>query len=290
MADSSEPPVPPVTAAEGPSRVDLTLRSTKVIRTVVFVCVAIEVLLVVLDYHVNYGGLTDLGTIRRLTNITREDSLASWVGTTQTTLIAANLWLLYTVVRQVTTARWRRTGWLVMAAFFTLMAVDDGALLHERAGTAFSELYSTDSAEGPPTALGARMLDTFPSYAWQIVALPVFALLGLFVLVFLWGELPARQTRVLVVVALACFVTAVGLDFLEGLDEDHRWNLYATIDRAFDFGDYTEYRFGHTPYDTLRHFSKSIEEFLEMLGNTLLWYVFLRTLVRLGADLRIRFV
>ena len=66
-------------------------------------------------------------------------------------------------------------------------------------------------------------------------------------------------------------------------------NLYTRISEAVDFGDFTEYRFRKDPYDTLRHFSKSIEEFLEMLANTLLWYVFLRTLTQVAADVRIRF-
>ena len=62
------------------------------------------------------------------------------------------------------------------------------------------------------------------------------------------------------------------------------------ITEAVDFGDSTEYRFRRTAYDTLGHFSKSIEEFLEMLGNTLLWVVFLQHLSGLARDLRIRFV
>ena len=37
------------------------------------------------------------------------------------------------------------------------------------------------------------------------------------------------------------------------------------------------------------HFSKSVEEFLEMLANTLLWVVFLRYLTGLVSELRLRF-
>ena len=257
---------------------------------VIAVCVAAELMFVFLDYHVNYGGLTDIGSLRRLTNIAREDSLASWFGTTQTLLIGLTLWCIYLVVRRGTTDRWRRAGWGVLASFFTFMAIDDGALLHERAGTVFERLLSGDADSGAATSLGSRWLETFPSYAWQIVVGPFFVLLGLFCLVFLWRELAGRRARLLVVVALACFASAVGLDFVEGLEPDHPWNLYTRITEAVDFGDYTEYRFGREAFDTLRHFSKSIEEFLEMLGNTLLWYVFLRVLTSVAADLRVRFV
>ena len=139
-------------------------------------------------------------------------------------------------------------------------------------------------------ALGTRLLDAFPSYAWQIVVLPFFVVAGVFLAVFLWRELRRRRARVLVALALTCFVVAVGLDFFEGLDADHPWNIYTRITEAVDFGDSTEYRFRRTAYDTLGHFSKSIEEFLEMLGNTLLWVVFLQHLSGLARDLRIRFV
>ena len=239
---------------------ELTFRSTTFVRGVVATCIAAELTFVVLDYHVNYGGLTDLGTLRRLTNIAREDSLASWFGTAQTLLIGLTLWLIFLVTRQQTTDRLRRIGWLILASFFSFMAVDDGALLHERAGTVFSKLNSSDPSDGTSIGLGGRLEQLFPSYEWQIVALPIFVVAGVFLLFFLWRELEQRKARIVVVAALACFTLAVGLDFVEGLESDHPWNLYTNISAAFDFGDYTEFRFGHSPYDTLRHFSKSIEE------------------------------
>jgi hypothetical protein len=41
--------------------------------------------------------------------------------------------------------------------------------------------------------------------------------------------------------------------------------------------------------EALAHFSRSIEEFIEMLANTLLWSVFLLPFMRLAPDLRMRF-
>jgi len=268
---------------------ELTLRSTAVVRGVVISCLVAEVAFVVLDYFVNYGGATKLSTLRRLTNIAREDSLASWFGSTQTLLIGLTLWCVYFVVRQQTTDRARRAGWLFLASFFTFMAVDDGAMLHERAGTVFSKMHSSDPSDGTAVSLGGRIENLFPSYEWQIVALPIFVLAGVFMLFFLWRELEQRRDKLIVVAALACLALAVGLDFVEGLEPEHPWNLYTIISNAVDFGDSTEFRFGQSPYDTLRHFSKSIEEYLEMLANTLLWYVFLRTLTERAAHVRIRF-
>jgi len=168
------------------------------------------------------------------------------------------------------------------------MALDDGAMLHERAGTLFSQIHSEDAPGGAMTTVGSSLLEAFPSYAWQIVALPIFVVLGIFTSAFLWRELPARRMRITVALAMFCFVIAVSLDFVEGLDEEHPWNLATILVDSVDFGDWTQYRFRAEPFDAVRHFSKSIEEFLEMLANTLLWSVFLARWAQLWRDVRIR--
>jgi hypothetical protein len=47
--------------------------------------------------------------------------------------------------------------------------------------------------------------------------------------------------------------------------------------------------FGRSTYEALAHFSRPIEEFIEMLANTLLWSVFLLHFMRLAPELRMRF-
>jgi hypothetical protein len=88
--------------------------------------------------------------------------------------------------------------------------------------------------------------------------------------------------------ALACLVLAVGLDFVEGLVPEHPWNLYTWIAERYELEPWTAMRFGESAYDTLRHFSKSLEEAIEMLANTLLWYLFLRHLQTVAANLHVR--
>lgn len=270
--------------------IELPILERRLIGRVVLFCIACELLFVLLDYHVNYGRLTDIGTIRRLTNIAREDGIASWFGTTQTTFLALTIWLCWVVVRRAEGSAWRRRGWLMLAIFFSAMAVDDGAMLHERAGTVFDQIHSADAPGGAMTDVGSSLLEAFPSYAWQIVVLPVFVALGIFTTAFLWRELPSRRMRLTVALAMLCFATAVGLDFIEGLDEDHPWNLATTLVERVDFGDWTQYRFREEPADAVRHFSKSIEEFLEMLANTLLWSVFLARWAQLWRDVRVRVI
>lgn len=240
---------------------DISTRSAA--RVVFWGCLAFEVVLVLLDYHVNYGRLTDVGALRRLTNIAREDSLASWFGTTQTLLVALTAWGLWLGARAARASGWNRSGWLLVAVLFTYMAVDDGAQIHERIGAAYR------AADGLGTTL-------FPSFAWHVLYVPVLGAAVLGSGVFLWWELRDRWSVALVAAAIAMFAVAVGLDFFEGLDPDHAWNPYSAITREYDLSSFTRARFGQSPYATLVHFSRSIEEFLEMLANTCFWTALVR--------------
>ena len=47
-------------------------------------------------------------------------------------------------------------------------------------------------------------------------------------------------------------------------------------------------RFGRSGFQALDHFARSCEEFLEMLGTTLFWVVFLRSLVAATPEIRVR--
>jgi hypothetical protein len=112
---------------------------------------------------------------------------------------------------------------------------------------------------------------------------PAFGLAGLLILVFLWRELGETGAFLGVLTALSCWVVAVGLDFFEGLDQAHPWTVYVWIINRFDLIDFTARHFDSLPFDTVRHFSMSLEEFLEMLGMTMFWTVFLRHLAALSA-------
>ena len=245
-------------------RVDID--PVRLARRVFLFCVTAEIVFVLLDYHVNYGRLVDVGAIRRMTNIAREDSLASWFGTTQTLFVALTAWVLFLLSRAGLATAWRQVGWAVVAAMFTYMAVDDGAQLHERFGTLAS--VSSDN--------GSSLLSAFPSFAWQVLFVPVFGLFGLALAFFLWKELRSRAAFALVLSALACLVVAVALDFVEGLEADHPLNVYTWIVTQIDLEDFAAARFQQNAYDAVEHFSRSLEEFLEMLANTLLWVTFLR--------------
>lgn len=222
-------------------------------------CLIVEVALVYLDLTVNWWQWSDSGAIRRLFNITREDGLASWFAVSQTLVVALLAWLLFTLICHQRTELSRRAGWLVIALFFSYMCLDDGAALHERLGTAFKD------------ATGVQGLTT---YAWQYLLLPFFALMGVFVLYFLWREMPRAADRLKVAAAIGCFVLAVAMDFVEGMDDGYRLLVLS-------FGWENE---------VVRHFSKSVEEFLEMVGMTVFLVTFLGHVATVAPRLEVEFL
>jgi hypothetical membrane protein len=218
----------------------------------------VEVFLVLLDAIVNYGKFTDIGSLRRLSNIAREDGVATWFASTQTLFAGLTAMLVYVMSKQMGLAKKHTIGWLIIALFFIYMAIDDGAQIHERVGTAFKVM-----AERGNSSLLAAWLHISPSYTWQLVFLPIFGVIGLYMSYFLWTELKESKARLLVFLALAFMGTAVILDFIEGLDKTHPWNIYTYIRDDYDLRSYT-----------VSHFAKVLEEFLEMLSISTFWLVF----------------
>jgi len=222
-------------------------------------CLIIEVALVYLDLTVNWLRWSEYGSIRRLFNTTREDALASWFAVTQTVFVALCAWIILAIGRKHDHSTARRAGWLVVALFFSYVAIDDGAAVHERIGSAFKE------REGGSVG--------FISYPWQMLLAPVFAAMGIFLLAFLFFELKLAADRARIACALACFAVAVSMDFVEGMDDG-----YAYLVDNYNWDE-----------KTVRHFSKSLEEFIEMVGMTLFLVTFLGRIARMGRELIFRF-
>ncbi|GMQ86732.1 MAG: hypothetical protein BMS9Abin07_2326 [Acidimicrobiia bacterium] len=217
------------------------------------------------DVFMNRVDLTDIGAIRRFWNITREDGVASWFGTTQTWMVGLTALLLYLLQRHDTDKpKWRRLGWLIVGLVLLYLAMDDGAQFHERVGTAVRETFGDADSE-------TRGIGFFPSYAWQAVFLPLLSAFAVFVLLFVYHELETQADRLLVVAAIVLLAVAVGIDFTEGLEIDHRLNVQGYLMRNLAWAQ-----------DSVRHYAKSLEEFIEMLAITLLWVALLSHLVRVA--------
>ncbi|MCP3903163.1 MAG: hypothetical protein GY715_05950 [Planctomycetes bacterium] len=248
---------------------------------ILFICIALEILWVVLDYWINYGRFTEIRPIRYMFSTTNEDGMASWFAISQTLLSGVTLWMIVIVLRAQRASWLKIGGWSVLATFFCYMAIDDSVTFHERMGTTY-KIIKDRTEEGPAN---------FPSYYWQIVFLPFFGAVGLFMLCFLWWQMKDMLSRILILAAIGLLVLAVAQDFVEGLHENHDLNLYTAIIERFEISDAdTQQRFKRNAYEAVRHFGKSLEECLmESLANSLLWFLFLRYLTMVAADVRIRF-
>lgn len=220
------------------------------------ICLACETTLVLLDLFVNWQHWSDSRAIRRMFNITREDGLASLFAVIQTAVVASVCWLIYFIVRLNRQSK-RRFGWLILALFFTYMMIDDGAMVHERIGTAFK---STSKAVN------------FPSYTWQLVIAPFFIAMGAYMAWFIWQERNIPVKRSWLILAFTCLGVAVVLDFFEGVD-----NAYVTLIEVTGLRE-----------SIFNHFSKSLEEFLEMLGMSFFLIFFLDYLAQLTDKVEIK--
>lgn len=272
---SPERPSPHLRLLQGVSYtapVVMRIEPGKLIATVFLTCVGIEIGLVVADATINYADMIDSSPIQRFFNSTREDGLASWFAVTQTWMEALTLGLLTWIASRTNAGTGKVLGWGILTLFFGYMAMDDGAKFHERMGSAFQEAV----ADG--AFLSEATFAMFPSYTWQLLFLPFFGSLGLFMAVFLWREIEALGPRLMVLAAVGLMALAVGMDFFEGMDPEHPMNIHTMIRQSPDI----------TAYD-VSHFSKSFEEFFEMLANTLLWCVFLGRLPHMAPDLRFLF-
>lgn len=229
-----------------------TLDSKKTVSWTFFFLISLSLIFFLLDIVINYNQLTTLPSIRRLFNLAREDSLAAWFASTQTLLTGFLLFLNYFKTCQMTPIRWRRWGWFFLATFFVYLAIDDGAAIHERVGTALEHWR-----ERQPES--QSVLDHFPSYSWQIVFGPIFFAIGIFIVVFLWRELTSWRSKGLIFLALSCYVLAEGLDFIEGLD-----GAYVVIAQKL-----------WQTRDFVSHFARDIEEFLELIGTSFFFLAFL---------------
>ncbi len=253
--------------------------ASRLARRLLLSCLLAVLFFWALDYFVNYSEWTSIGAIRRMCNMTREDGLASWFQVTQTLLAGLTALLIWWTARRDSSSPWHRRGWLLVSVFFLYMAMDDGAQIHERIGTAFDTLR--ERGVGPGTL--------FPSYAWQILFVPLLGGVGLVMFGFLWRTLDGRKARLAVVLAVALQAAAVGLDFQEGLAPDHRLNLISAVVSRWDISEFADREFGEKPFDTVLHFSQSFEEGIEMISISIFWALFVRHLSREPRQFAVRF-
>ncbi len=255
---------------------NFSLKTDVITRRIFWCALGIELLIVFLDVFVNHYKWSSVGSIRRMVNITREDSLSNWFSSFQLIMVGYVLWLIAFAVKNQMQNNYKRKFycWAGIGIFFIYMGIDDAIKFHERMGTAFKVLLSRSVETSGPGILDSAY-NAFPSYTWQLIFGPFFIAMGIFLIWFLRKELVSHNLWYWFLVAISLYALAIELDFVEGLDNQP----YSGIAGFFSTEDYR-----------IRHMSKALEEFVEMFGTTIFLTVFLKNLFRLSQEWKINLV
>jgi len=256
-------------------------------RTLALAWGAVALVLLCLDWRIAWDGTALPGQLRRFCNVAREDGLAAWVATVQAAVTAIVAWGCAVVARRAGASRLRRAGWIVTALVVSWLALDDGTQLHERLGSMLDHALRPTRRDPDATGLVA-WIGRYPSYGWQIVVGPPLVMAAAFLLGFLTRELRSRKARAVLVGACAAVALTIAMDFVEGLDRDHPWNLYAGLAASERFDDWSHRRFETSAYETVLHAARVLEELIELAAGTALLGLLLRQLLSLAPELRVR--
>lgn len=235
-------------------QIDVTFSREKVL----LVLIAAELALVLADLTVYVFNFAIPKPFQHLFDLTLEANIPTWFSSTQL-LVVGIVSFLVSRQRHALGLKRAALAWLVISAFFAYMGIDDASQIHERLATGASQLAKqTETDSG---LLHAFI--KFPSYYWQVIFLPIFGSLGIFMLVFLHKELGKGASFWLFFSGLACYVIAVGLDYYDGLKGDN-YKLIAN---------YTV-----LSLQDVQHVLRVLEEYIELLGTTLFLGAFMKHL------------
>ena len=234
-----------------------------VVKRLIGALVIIEIGLVALDYAFVRSEISyDLDT-RLLFSLGDEVSIPTWFNVTQTGVAGLVVLGIFFVRRFQAARRPELVAWAVLAAFFVFMAVDDAARFHERVGSAIGDV-----------AIGNGLIsgDGIRSYYWITFLGPVFTAAGLFMVIFLWRAFGPYRLRRYLLFGPALYAVAIGLDFIEGLGGAHE-----SIARRLQLS-----------VGEVAHFLVVTEEYLEMVGTTVILFAFLTYLAHTASGMQLK--
>ena len=231
----------------------------KWITTIFIACVFAEFALVAFDYIFNYHDVLDDKQFRRIWNVARENSIPTWFSSIQAQLLGVTV-IFIAVVQKHRISVIKTWGWILIGLFFIFIGIDDFAAIHEKLGGVLERIAKKDGRDDG--AIVSTLLKN-PSFSWHTFIAPIFALCGLAIALFLWMEFWKLNLFRYLFLGFGCWIVAQSLDFLEGLPNiDDYYKLvqdYFSIKKSY----------------FVSHTFKVVEEYLEMLGTTLLWVGFL---------------
>ena len=235
-------------------------------RTLLWTCVVLIGATVALDLIFNWADVAGVRSIRRIFNMAREESLPTWFATFQATLVSVGAFAAWWFRKRRLPAGQAGNGLLFVSAFFMYVGLDDAAKIHERVGSASGRWFEESDSL-------AWIVESFPSYGWQLFVAPILAVCLLVSVAIVWRRSRGLDARPFLLATLLLFGLSQGIDFLEGIDE-----LFEFVATRNGLDDYT-----------VSHGFKVVEETLEMLATTAMLAAVLRVLVDAsgGAVIRI---
>ena len=240
---------------------NLHVSKSRLLKDFFYYSATMIVLLAVCDAVFNFMNPFDSLQIRRIFNIAKEGSVPSFFSVFL--LVGVAFWAFcFSWIHSARLGTLRKWLWLFVGCLFLFLAVDDASQVHERLGSFFRK-YVEAASESGQQHWGDGILDWHGSYSWHVAVLPFIALAGMGMFLFLWFELGDARGRGLLSLGIFCFVLAIGIDYLEGLD-----TFFVTIGKPLNVSDYF-----------IDHFCKLIEECLEMIGAVLIGGALLRHLL-----------
>lgn len=150
----------------------------------------------------------------------------------------------------------KRLSWFGISLFFIYVGIDDATHFHERLAT----LVSNNLKDSDDISALSRSFLSFKSYYWQALLLPLFSVIAIFMLVFLKNELKDGKAYRYFIYGITCYVFAVALDYIDGIPA---YYTYITNNSALALSE-------------IRHISRAIEEFIEIVGTSFICVAFMR--------------
>ena len=221
-------------------------------RTVIAVFAAIITMdIVLVALHLLIGETFDI------INLDQEGNLTAWYSSSKLLILAALCFMVWSTERVVLAGKkqWRLTIlWLLVAAVFLGLSMDETASIHER----LARFVMQESYVG--LDIRESVLDgdsTKDSFAWVLILSPVILIVSVFFLVFFYSRLFATRTGyVPALIALTMFLIAVGMEA----------TVYFTPSMSeWDANMLSKYKLGI-----------ALEETAEMMGSTLFLLAFWR--------------
>ena len=221
---------------------------------IVAILIGLDLLFLILDTTTSCCGLVTHKKLLVLFDITEEANIPTWFSSTQA-MLTGIVALVIGHLRAGESEKRKSFGWYLTGAAFLYLGIDDAAQIHER----FSTFINDSLAASGGNAFISALMEMLPSYHWQLFFLPVFLVVGLVMMIFLYQELRQYKALTVFIAGIACYAIAVGLDYIDGIPRNYTY-LQQYIPMTVK---------------ELMHLSRALEEFLEMLGTTFFMASFL---------------